>query len=557
MAEGQAEAITVRSVNDGFQGITGFRRVQAVSEFGSEYGIETVRAEVRDLSKFEAIQARIHSNLDRKADTIYDQGELCDLVADELTDPTQADIAGEVGKSRSWVGKALSALDHPSEVKEAVEDGDISQNTASAVAQEPDPDVREKAIETAKADESPEEAQKEALEEARLEAGYAKEASGELSRYAEYQDRFETGLETLEEKAEVESQIEDLEQEEADIWDTANMQAQDRYNAYKKAQNRLETVESAIELVESESDRLAQEAADIEPSEEATSRLETWENQADNIMAQIGDPTVTVTDKNNGDISVQINITFDPNDPPELVGEFMEQYRELTDLMGDIEELEGEISEYERLNRKATEVKSNVGVVLQEYPDVSEIDPDVREVLEDYAETPLGGLTSESEELAETVEEANESQLEEALESLEDDRERAEEIQEEVSELEEQLPPQGEEGRVNGYRTKACEALETARDHFEELDEEAQAAKVEAWVDSYSQEALEFLQGEGSMPDILVDESEEVSVEQNGSWFTVSGPNGESIKVQGSETRDQVVDTWESDGFEAVEEVAN
>jgi ParB/RepB/Spo0J family partition protein len=113
--QGLLQAVTVRPVSDGYELVHGERRYRAVSQLGWE----TLRAEIRDLSDREALEASVTENLQREDVTAIAEAQSYRALIDEFG-LTQTEAADRLGISQSHISNRLKLLELPEELQENI-----------------------------------------------------------------------------------------------------------------------------------------------------------------------------------------------------------------------------------------------------------------------------------------------------------------------------------------------------------------------------------------------------------------------------------------------------
>jgi ParB/RepB/Spo0J family partition protein len=113
--QGLLQPVTVRPVSDGYELVHGERRYRAVSQLGGE----TIRAEIRDLSDREALEASVTENLQREDVTAIAEAQSYRALIDEFG-LTQTEAADRLGKSQSHISNRLKLLELPEELQEDI-----------------------------------------------------------------------------------------------------------------------------------------------------------------------------------------------------------------------------------------------------------------------------------------------------------------------------------------------------------------------------------------------------------------------------------------------------
>ncbi|AMB94027.1 ParB/RepB/Spo0J family partition protein [Aerococcus sanguinicola] len=124
--QGLLQPIILRkSAIKGYEIIAGERRYRATKLNGAE----TIPAIVREMTDAQMIETAIIENLQREDLTPLEEAQAYQNLIDSLS-LTQAEAAKRLGKSRSYIANYLRLLDLTPEVKELVQDGDLSMGQA-------------------------------------------------------------------------------------------------------------------------------------------------------------------------------------------------------------------------------------------------------------------------------------------------------------------------------------------------------------------------------------------------------------------------------------------
>lgn len=132
---------------EGFRLVDGFRRVMAHKKLDKKT-IKAIAMPVKTTQK-EEFCARVAANEVRLGNTPLEQAALAHYAVKELGIP-QHEYAKSVGKTASWVSQRLTALKQPSEVQEALEDGEITFTHVRALSRVKDEDEQKKLLKKAK-----------------------------------------------------------------------------------------------------------------------------------------------------------------------------------------------------------------------------------------------------------------------------------------------------------------------------------------------------------------------------------------------------------------------
>ncbi len=125
---GILQPLTVRTRDGGYELIAGERRLQAARHAG----LTTVPVMVRDCSNAEMLALALVENLQREDLNAMEAARSYEQLSTEFG-LTQADIAEQVGKSRSAVANTMRLLSLPTAIQQAVEQGNISEGHARAL----------------------------------------------------------------------------------------------------------------------------------------------------------------------------------------------------------------------------------------------------------------------------------------------------------------------------------------------------------------------------------------------------------------------------------------
>lgn len=125
---GLLQPLLVRPYGNGYQIVAGERRWRAARMLG----MSEVPVQIKDLNDSEAMQIALIENLQREnLNPIEEAHGYFELT--ENFGMTQDEISKTVGRSRSAVANALRLLSLPDEVREMLEDGDLSVGHAKAL----------------------------------------------------------------------------------------------------------------------------------------------------------------------------------------------------------------------------------------------------------------------------------------------------------------------------------------------------------------------------------------------------------------------------------------
>lgn len=125
---GILQPILVRPYGSGYQIVAGERRWRAARMLG----MSEVPVQIKELSDLEAMQLALIENLQREnLNPVEEAKGYSELV--ESYGMTQEEVAKTVGRSRSSVANAMRLLALPEEIKEMLENGDISTGHGKAL----------------------------------------------------------------------------------------------------------------------------------------------------------------------------------------------------------------------------------------------------------------------------------------------------------------------------------------------------------------------------------------------------------------------------------------
>ena len=133
---GIIQPLLVRPYGNSYQIVAGERRWRAARMLG----LSEVPVQIKELSDSETMQIALIENLQREnLNPVEEAMGYAELT--ETYDMTQEDIAKTVGRSRSAIANAMRLLSLPDEVKEMLEEGDLSVGHAKALLACDDDDV--------------------------------------------------------------------------------------------------------------------------------------------------------------------------------------------------------------------------------------------------------------------------------------------------------------------------------------------------------------------------------------------------------------------------------
>ncbi|MDH7515846.1 MAG: ParB/RepB/Spo0J family partition protein [Bacteroidota bacterium] len=131
---GVVQPITVRRFEDGYQLITGERRVRACREAGVKFIPAYIRAVA---SEEEMLELALIENLQRETLNPIEIAQSYKRLIDEYHH-TQDEIARKVGKNRATVANFIRLLKLPDTIQESIRKGEISFGHARALINIPD-----------------------------------------------------------------------------------------------------------------------------------------------------------------------------------------------------------------------------------------------------------------------------------------------------------------------------------------------------------------------------------------------------------------------------------
>jgi len=551
MSRRQEDPITVRDDPDGdLQLVTGYRRYHAAEQFGEEYDLTTLKAEVADLSDLEAARSRVAEEVHREDQKPIDVATMVAEVYEQKE--TQQETADWFSKSVPWVSKKLSLLNMDEEVQEAVNDGDISENAASAVDSMDDKANRERVVNEAKQENLTEDEVKDRIKQVQEEDTLVTEVANALERIREKRESYENHSEKAERFEEVKDEIEGLDDRIEAIWDEAPQQASDRYEQYQDDLDRKKYIQRAIELLEQKADHLREEAEEHSLTDSEQEQLTSYNRELSSLRDAIGVPTVTRKETSDGLVHVSIDVTVDPDDMPSLVEEFLDKAEKEAEIADKAETLEERKKTAATIEKNAQNLPNDVGKFMDFVDDPTALDENVREIFKEFDGQTRSDMETQLEAVQEAIEETDEDELEALMDELDDKRDEVEDLMVNKKELER------ERSRLKsapGNASNAENAIESAQNkafnHFDDMDDDVAEEKFEQWSEVYDFD-LSFLRGEQAEAD--ADDDLEIE-EGGGGWFTVSDGD-ESVKVQGEEAKQEVIEAWSSDGVEAAQAVA-
>jgi len=129
-ADGQWDPIIVRQKGDGYELISGHRRIQAAKELGWT----EIEATVKDVDDVEALLLALKTNLIRQEMSEREQGKVLYKITQEFG-ITASELAKRIGKNDLWVNRRIKiALDLHDEVAKALENNIIIMRVAEIIA---------------------------------------------------------------------------------------------------------------------------------------------------------------------------------------------------------------------------------------------------------------------------------------------------------------------------------------------------------------------------------------------------------------------------------------
>ncbi|MEM2249314.1 MAG: ParB/RepB/Spo0J family partition protein [Candidatus Bathyarchaeia archaeon] len=123
---GLLQPVLVRPIGDGkYQLVHGERRFRACKLLG----LETIRAEIRNLTDNETLEIQLVENLQREDLNPIEEAETFQRMINELG-YTHEEIAKKIGKSREYVTNKIRLLRLPDYIKKALQEGKITEGHA-------------------------------------------------------------------------------------------------------------------------------------------------------------------------------------------------------------------------------------------------------------------------------------------------------------------------------------------------------------------------------------------------------------------------------------------
>lgn len=516
LGEGQEEPITVRQDGDGYEGVHGYWRVQAVDQFGGDYGIEALTAEVRDMADFEAARSRLVRDVFHEPDTFMDKARLVDMVHQHFD--SQAETAEYIGKSRSWVSKKLNRLSDPEPVQEAGEKGQIDENTAAELSEaaEEAPEAVEEAIDYAS--ENPEASGEEvsqALEEARETDRDTTECRELVERVQSIEaDRYRLA-EQVAGRQRAKDEIEEIEADIKEIRTELPESQAREYEAFQEAQNRAHAMAEAHETLEGLVQALQESAENAALTDSQESKLEALKGDLRGLQESFGQPTLQTVTGDSQPVNVQetkgydplfpsnrtegmelwtIRVVVDPNDPPEAIAEVRESLESYAEMAETAADYAASIQQAETFRDLADKVRSHVGSAFGvDTFDPGELTPDVRDAIESHSDKTMEQFEAAVEEAREEAENVDSEALEEAYDEYTDAMDRLESLNDRKGQIEADMPPSNVAANLSQKEDTLEEAREEAIQAFEALPEDTREELADTFAEAY--EGVDWLPG--------------------------------------------------------------
>lgn len=566
LAEEQEDNIVVRETDDGVEVVDGERRVMAMIEFGDDYGIDSLDADIRDMDDVEAARHKLVSDVFHEPLTYMEEARLVNRIAEEGDFDTQQEVADYIGKSNSWVSKKLSRLDDPAFIQEAGEEGAIDENTASQVSQaaEEAPEAAREAIDYAR--ENPEASRddvskrlQEAQERDRDTSEVRELVESAVTLQQEVSER-ETQVETREQ---LQAEKERLEANKREVKTQAPEDLASRYEELQEQRQEAANLAEATEVADQTADMLDDRANDVMPEASQQEKMQDYARRIREIQEEYGRPTehavdgdsapVTVKEMNDGGELWEIRVVVEnPDDPPEAVAELRDALEEYAEKKAYHEDKKSAVQRAEHLADQAQNIRVDVGHVLTvDQVDVDDINQSVIGVLEEYEGESPSKLRELSEELQDEIEAADTDELRDAWEEHQDIMDRIDEIDARLDEIDADMPPRNVSSNLSQKSDKLEDTRAEAREALETVPEDAQEALIEELQADYDVD-LSWLAGE----ETAEEETPDVDIEEGGGGHYYVRADGEEIHVRGEDTAEHVAETWERDGFDAAQEAA-
>lgn len=521
LSEGQEEPITVRENGEGYEGVNGYSRVRAVSQYGEDYGIEALTAEVRDLADFEAARARLVTDVFHEPDTYMDQARLVGMVHENFS--SQGDTADFIGKSRTWVSKKLNRLKDPESVQEAGESGAVGEDTAAelSAASEDSPEAVQEAIDFAQQNPEATDADvSEALQEAR-EADRDTEEVRELVERVEALQSDAQRLESeVNEREQLKAEKQDLVAERSDIRTELPESQAREYESYQEAQESAQALADGVSVIEATVNQL-QESADNEAlTDSQESKLSDVKRQLNELEGKFGQPTHNAVFGDSNTVTVQetkgynpefpsdrtdgmelwtIRVVVDPANVPDYIQNLRDGLESYSEKARTAADYAASIQRSESFKKQAEAVKSQIGEVSEvDTLDTSGLNPRVVEAIENHSGKTLEEFKSELESVREEAENYDTEALQEAYDAYTEDMEKLESLNEEIKEISRDMPAQNVAANLSQKENALEEAQEEAQEAFEALPEETRGGLAETLSEAY--DGVEWLTGDGEEP---------------------------------------------------------
>jgi ParB family chromosome partitioning protein len=125
---GLLQPVVVRRKDDGFELIVGERRVKAAKKAG----LKEIPALVKDLSEGKLLELALIENVQREDLNPIEEATAYRMIL-ERDMVTQEELAGRLGKSRSYIANMVRILDLPPDIRENVSRGTISVGQAKVI----------------------------------------------------------------------------------------------------------------------------------------------------------------------------------------------------------------------------------------------------------------------------------------------------------------------------------------------------------------------------------------------------------------------------------------
>ncbi|MGM9645356.1 MAG: ParB/RepB/Spo0J family partition protein [Eubacteriales bacterium] len=138
---GIIQPLTVRQTGDGYELISGERRLRA----SKELGMETVPCVIMNVSEMKSAEMSIIENLLREDLNIFEQAHAIETLIDTY-DLTQEQIAKKLSNSQSFVANKLRLLRLSDEEREKILKNNLTERHARALLRIYDADTRQKVL---------------------------------------------------------------------------------------------------------------------------------------------------------------------------------------------------------------------------------------------------------------------------------------------------------------------------------------------------------------------------------------------------------------------------